>query len=289
MNEHPWHSVVSLVLKLILAGLAIVTLIKTEYVWFIGTVFALFLTIVPSILAKDFYVKLPIIFDAAITISIFFHVVGGYVDFYEIIPYYDHFTHFLTSATISLIGVTLLYIIVYCLKVTQLPPHFFGFFTVLFTISMGVIWEFMEWGSDLAFGTQLQRGLNDTMLDLSFDTMAGVIVGIIATIRLKQGDVPEMEQVIVGDLQESAGYKRWQLLRDKDKTLSEKIKIAFKDPIVIGGFFDYVVKESKHITDAEEKVWHGLKIKGRKLRKEVTEKIEGCCEDDESKKEKASR
>ncbi|UCH89242.1 MAG: hypothetical protein JSV49_00925 [Thermoplasmata archaeon] len=264
MESEKAQAFISLILKIFLAILAILTLLRGEFVWFIGILFALFLTLVPTILARDFYVKLPLVFDVAITVSVFFHAIGGYVDWYDNIPGYDHFTHFLTSTTVSLIGVTLLYILVFTLKVTHLPPFFFGFFTVLFTMSMGVIWEFLEWGFDMAFGTELQHGLHDTMLDLMFDTMAGIIVGVISIVRLKQGEAMKVEDLVVGDITTSVGYKRWQMLRDKDKDLSEKIRVAFKDPIILEGIFDHIVREYKHISEKEERIWHKLKKKMKK-------------------------
>ena len=247
--------------------MAVLTLIRGEYVWFIGTMFALFLTMIPTILERDFFVQLPLIFDVAITISIFLHVVGGYVRWYESIPYYDHLTHFLSSATISLIGVTLLYIIVFTMNRTYLPPLFFGFFTVIFTISMGVMWEFLEWGFDLAFGTELQLGLNDTMLDLVFDTIAGLIVGASATVQLKRDEGKRFRDIRIGDIKSSTAYRRWQMLKDKDVELRDKIRTAFRDPIILEGIFDYIVKEYNEISIEEEKMWNRLKKHGDEKKK----------------------
>ena len=261
MRTKNWQTFLSFSMKIIMVILAVSTLIKGEYVWFIGVLFALILTAFPSVLARDFHIQLPIVFDVAITVSIFFHVIGGYVDWYENIPYYDHFTHFLTSTTISLIGVTSLYILVFVLRITKLPPLFFGIFTVLFTISMGVIWEFLEWGFDLAFGTTLQRGLNDTMLDLLFDTTAGIIIGAVATVRLKTGEAAEMRDIHIGDIKSSLAYRRWKMLTDEDVTLKDKIKTAFDDPIILDGFFDYIVEESKQISKSERDFWYKLKKK----------------------------
>jgi hypothetical protein len=253
------QSIVSHVFKIILALFAVITLIRLEYVWFIGILFALILTLLPTILAKDFNIKLPIIFDAALTVSVFFHVFGEYADLYDIIPYYDHFTHSMSSATVSLIGVTLLYILVFTIKVTQLPPLFFGLFSVLFAMSMGVIWEFLEWGFDYAFGSDLQRGLNNTMWDLIFDSLAGLVIGAFATINLRYSKSHQIPDLYVGEITKSLGYKRWKQLTDKDKNLREKMRIAFKDPIVLEGVFDYVVKEYKYITKSEEKAWKAVK------------------------------
>ncbi|MBN1456205.1 MAG: hypothetical protein JW945_08170 [Methanomicrobia archaeon] len=189
---------VSIFMKLAIAGLAVVTFLRGEYVWFIGSSFALFLTLVPTILERDYKMKLPILFDTAITISIFFHVIGSYHGFYKNVPFYDHFTHFVSAATVSLIGVTLLYDLAFHVRIVKLPPRGFGIFTVIFAMSMGVVWEFLEWGFDLMLGTALQQGLHDTMLDLLFDTIAGIIIGTFSTLKLRRGE-PLAEQPLRGE------------------------------------------------------------------------------------------
>ncbi|HDS44734.1 MAG TPA: hypothetical protein ENN68_01315 [Methanomicrobia archaeon] len=189
---------VSIFLKLAIAVMSVVSLLRGDYVWFIGGAFALFLTLVPTILERDFKMELPLIFDTTITISIFFHAIGSYHGFYYNVPFYDHFTHFVSAATVSLIGVTLLYDLAFHVRIVKLPPLGFGIFTVLFVMSMGLVWEFLEWGFDLMLGTTLQRGLHDTMLDLLFDTIAGVIVGTISTLKLSRGE-PLVERPLRGE------------------------------------------------------------------------------------------
>jgi len=258
-------SIISLILKVLLLVLAVITLLKGEYVWFIGVSFSLVLTSIPSLLARDFSVRLPLVFDLSITLSIFLHVVGGYGNWYESIPYYDHLTHFVSSVTVSLIGLMMLYLMIIHFEVAKVPPLVFGFFTVMFAMAMGVVWEFLEWGFDIIFGTELQRGLNDTMLDFVFDTTAGVVVGAIATTTLKKAGKFEYKMdIFIGDIKESKGYQRWQLLTDKHRGLKEKIQTSFHDPIVLDSVFDFIVAESKHISKAEKRIWHGFKEKMHK-------------------------
>lgn len=259
---------ISFTLKIILTFLAVVAFINLDFVWFIIIVLSLIMTNIPAILQRDFFVKLPIIFDFAITLSVFLHTVGAYVDWYENIPFYDNLTHFISSMTVSLIGVTLLYLMVTQSERTTLPPLFFGFFTVLFAMSMGVVWEFLEWGTDLLIGTDTQRGLENTMRDLLFDTIAGIIVGAVATGQLKAGEMFEGEDIVIGDIKNSAGYQRWKMLTDKNVDLKEKIRRSFKDPLILEQFFDYIVKESKDISEAELEFWEDLKKRLKRKNKE---------------------
>jgi uncharacterized membrane protein YjdF len=255
-----WERFLSFNLKIVLIVMAALTLYRQEYSWFIGTLAALLLVFMPAILESDFNVKLPIIFDLAITMSISLHVIGGYLDFYTTIPFYDHFTHFLSSATISFIAVTLLYVLTFNLKIIKLPPIGFGILTVFFAMSMGVVWEFIEWGTDMAMNTDFQRGLQDTMWDLFFDTIAGTIVGALATARLKTGCPPINETVLeVGDVRGSIGYKRWREMRKFDSKIPSNIVKSFRDPMIMDSVIDYIVEESKYLSEAQRKYWKSTK------------------------------
>jgi hypothetical protein len=259
-TKFSWKRYLSFNLKLMLIAMAFITFFKAEYTWFVGTVLAIFLSFTPAILKKDFNVDLPIIFDFAITISIFLHVIGGYLHFYYLIVFYDHITHFLSSATISLLGVTLLYILTYHFKIIKLPAIGFGILTVFFTISMGVFWEFMEWGTDMMMGTSLQLGLQDTMMDLMFDTLAGMIVGATATLRLRTGDFIVHKSVLeIGDVQNSIGYKRLEEMKAADKKIVRNILKSFKDPELINTMMEYMVSESKYLSKAQKELWQNCK------------------------------
>jgi uncharacterized membrane protein YjdF len=62
-----------------------------------------------------------------------------------------------------------------------------AFFVVIMAMAIGVIWEFMEWGSDLFTGSWAQRGNQDTMGDLLIDTLGGIVMAIIGVLLVKSG------------------------------------------------------------------------------------------------------
>jgi hypothetical protein len=255
-----WKSYVSMLFKLMLVILAIDTFLKGEYIWFLATLVAIFFSFLPAILRRDYNVNLPLVLDIAITLSLFFHTIGGYLDFYENIQYYDHLTHFISSAAVALIGVAALYVLAFHTNLVTLPPAGFGIFTVLFVMSMGVVWEFLEWGMDIFTGTQLQHGLDDTMLDFAFDTIAGVLVGIIATLWLKRRVIEEtMPFLEIGDIKNSVGYKRWQVIMKKDKSLKDKIFLTFKDPVMLDSILDDIVEKSHYLDDVQKSTWAKVK------------------------------
>ena len=67
-----------------------------------------------------------------------------------------------------------------------------AFVVVIFTMAMGVVWEFLEWSIDLVFGTNEQWGLQDTMRDLLVDTIAGIIMAFGGVKLVKSGKLKEL-------------------------------------------------------------------------------------------------
>jgi putative Mn2+ efflux pump MntP len=54
-------------------------------------------------------------------------------------------------------------------------------------MAMGVIWEFLEWISDILFDLNAQPSLQDTMLDLLADTIGGVLMAFIGLYLIRKG------------------------------------------------------------------------------------------------------
>ena len=75
-----------------------------------------------------------------------------------------------------------------------------AFLVIIFAMAMGVVWEFFEWGIDLAFGTHEQWGLQDTMKDLLVDTTAGIFIAVIGVQLVKKGKIEKMTGEFGGQL-----------------------------------------------------------------------------------------
>ena len=69
-----WEKYLTIILKIIMFFFAIIALLRKEYVWTIGIFFSLVLTTLPTMIKRDFNVKLPLILDISITVSIFLHI-----------------------------------------------------------------------------------------------------------------------------------------------------------------------------------------------------------------------
>lgn len=154
-----------------------------------------FMTYYPSILAKRFGVYLPARLEITITLFIFAaQVLGEMNGFYDKIPWWDTMLHTTSGVILGLVG----FLFVYLLnekgdKNVNLSPIFVVIFAFCFAITMGVFWEFFEFGADRILGYNMQKfrmpgqdGLVDTMEDLIVDTLGAVIACIGGWIYMKQ-------------------------------------------------------------------------------------------------------
>jgi len=154
-----------------------------------------FMTYYPSILAKRFGVYLPARLEITITLFIFSaQVLGEMNGFYDKIPWWDTMLHTTSGVILGLVG----FLFVYLLnekgdKNVNLSPIFVVLFAFCFAITMGVFWEFFEYGADRLFGLNMQKfrmpgqdGLVDTMEDLIVDTLGAVVACIGGWIYMKK-------------------------------------------------------------------------------------------------------
>jgi uncharacterized membrane protein YjdF len=104
--------------------------------------------------------------------------------------WYDHVTHALSSSIVAAAGYITVRSVAEHVEDVYFPPRFTFVFVLLFVLAFGVLWEVIEFGvgglaSLTGSATVLtQYGLGDTMLDLLFDTLGGIIVAIWGTAHL---------------------------------------------------------------------------------------------------------
>ena len=154
-----------------------------------------FMTYYPSILKKSFGVHLPNRLQVTITLFIFAaQVLGEMRGFYDKFPWWDTMLHMTSGIILGLVG----FLFVYLLNEkgdanVNLSPVLVVIFAFCFAITMGVFWEFFEFGADRLFGYNMQRfrmpwedGLVDTMGDLLVDTIGAIIACIGGWIYMKK-------------------------------------------------------------------------------------------------------
>ena len=161
-----------------IVAVALAGVVTNNLAWVPAAVISLLVSFIPSILRRDLKLVLPIELNFWIVLSLFLHVVGGFSGFYDHVPGWDHLTHAMSATLIGALGFVVVVAVDKYVASIRLPRRFLGFFILMFTMAMGVLWEIMEFANDSLLGTHLQYGLTDTMLDLLFDGFAAFVVGI---------------------------------------------------------------------------------------------------------------
>jgi hypothetical protein len=211
-NVKSWRTItvstaLSWLMRLLMTGLAPYEVYKGELLFAVATIVAVVISLVPAIVERNYRITLPFELDFLLTFSIFIHTfLGEGMEFYERFWFLDKSLHFFTSAVIGLIAFVTVYTLYYTRKLPITIP-LVGFITVMFTMGVGGLWEIGEYAADNLFGKTTQGGLDDTMLDMIYDLIGGVIVSLLGMLYVRYSR-PETRKRLVRPIGEIFGLGR---------------------------------------------------------------------------------
>ena len=163
---------------------------KKDYVWVAGTFIGFLISILPSILKRDIKFTLPWILDLLIALVTILHMGGRLLDFYYTIENYQIITRFFISLLVAFIGLAMIYVLDEHWDGLRMNKYAMAFVTVIFTMGVGVFLEFIKWIN--ITGTYYVRSNQVLMINLSADTVAGIIIAIIGVSLIKSGRFEKM-------------------------------------------------------------------------------------------------
>ncbi|WP_257299198.1 hypothetical protein [Haloarchaeobius sp. FL176] len=147
-------------------------------------------TLVPAVLARDRELLLDPRFTLVVSAAVFLHSIGM-VGLYDRVWWWDHLTHTFSATVVAVVAYTVVWAVDVHRDDIHLPPPFTGLFVLAFVLAMGVLWEAAEFLARvvaIALGQQpvlILYGLEDSMFDLLFDLLGGIVVMVFATTRLR--------------------------------------------------------------------------------------------------------
>ncbi|QLG62764.1 hypothetical protein [Halorarum salinum] len=183
-------------MQIVLVGLLFIGLERGSTGIIVNASVALAVSYLPALLEREYDLPMDAGLTLWITSAIFLHALGtvglpgASENFYRNVPWWDHLTHALSSSVVAATGYTVTRAIEEHSDAVSLPPRFMFVFILLFVLAFGVFWEVLEFALAeiaLALGTTsvlTQYGLEDTLLDLVFDTIGGIIVAVWGTAHL---------------------------------------------------------------------------------------------------------
>ena len=172
-------------LRIVMIVSIIIAVWRKDWVWVVGTCIGLFISILPSIIKKDVKFTLPWILDFLIAIVTILHMGGRLFDYYYTIENYQIITRFFISILVAFIGLSMIYILDEHWDGLKMDKSAMAFVTVIFTMAVGVFLEFVKWLN--ITGTYYVKTNQVLMLNLSTDTVAGIIIAIIGVNLIKSG------------------------------------------------------------------------------------------------------
>lgn len=180
----------SRVMQLSLVGFLFVGLYQGNLGIVVNAGVALAATYLPAVLERDYGIPMDAGLTLWITAAVFLHALGtvglpgSETSFYRGLPWWDHLTHALSASVVAGVGYAVARGIDEHTEAVKLPQRFMAVFILLFVLAFGVFWEVIEFaigGLAAILGGQAvltQYGLDDTMLDLVFNTIGGVVVAV---------------------------------------------------------------------------------------------------------------
>ncbi|MFH0797918.1 MAG: hypothetical protein V1906_00750 [Candidatus Woesearchaeota archaeon] len=171
-------SIFSWVMRSFLFASSIYYIYKEDFFGAIIIALSLGFALIPEIIRMSYNVKLHWIYDVLFTVIITGHMIG-FMGMYEQSLIYDDFLHIIGSFILGIIGFMIIYSYDYSEKIKITIP-FLMFFTILWTLGIGAIWEIVEflWDNIALLSSEYgfaQDSLLDTMTDLSWDFICGVL------------------------------------------------------------------------------------------------------------------
>lgn len=124
----------------------------------------LFLFIIPYIIEKKFKLDIPDFLEIIIFLFIYSaEILGELNSFYTKIPMWDNILHTINGFIMGAIGLSLIELLNKSkdLKI-KLSPIFVAIVSFCFSMTIGVCWEFFEYGMDTSFNLDMQK---DTVIE----------------------------------------------------------------------------------------------------------------------------
>lgn len=163
LREHKSSFLVYFVLRLLVIIVMILQIFNRNYENVFLCILTLLLLVIPSLVQVTMKIELPTTLEIIILVFIFAaEILGEIREFYIVFPFWDTVLHTLNGFLAAAIGFSLVDLLNRSERmVFQLSPLFTAIVAFCFSMTIGVIWEFFEFGMDQFFALDMQK---DTVL-----------------------------------------------------------------------------------------------------------------------------
>lgn len=159
-------------LRLLVIGMMILQIFNKNYENVFLCVLTLVLMVMPSVLQATLKIEFPSLLEIIILVFIFAaEILGEISAFYMKFPYWDTILHTLNGFLCAAIGLSLVDILNREKRLKfELSPLFMAITAFCFSMTIGVVWEFFEFGMDTICHLDMQKdtvvtAISSTYLD----------------------------------------------------------------------------------------------------------------------------
>ena len=185
VRRQPAVFTVYLVLRLMVLATLVSSVIRSEYESAFICLLVLVLFMLPFFIQQNFGIELPSTLEIIILLFIFAAEILGELECYFItFPYWDSMLHTTTGFLCAATGFALIDILNRNSRIKfQLSPIYVALVAFCFSMTVGVLWEFFEFGMDRLFHMDMQKdtvvnSITSVMLDPTNKNIPVTIDGI---------------------------------------------------------------------------------------------------------------
>ena len=188
LREHKSSFIVYFTLRILVIVMLVLQVLNRNYENVFLCVLTLLLLVIPSFVQITFKVELPTTLEIIILVFIFAaEILGEISEFYLMFPFWDTVLHTLNGFLAAAIGFSLVDLLNRSEKTMfSLSPLFTAIVAFCFSMTIGVLWEFFEFGMDMIVGYDMQKDtvihtIRSVTLDPAGRNVPYVISGITET------------------------------------------------------------------------------------------------------------
>lgn len=159
LREHKSSFIVYFVLRAMVILMMVLQIFNRNYENVFLCLLTLVLLVMPSLIQINLKIELPTALEITILVFSFAAEILGEIQAYYIkFPFWDTVLHTLNGFLMAAIGFALVDILNRSKRFSiQLSPVFLAIVAFCFSMTIGVIWEFFEFGMDRFFGLDMQK------------------------------------------------------------------------------------------------------------------------------------
>lgn len=159
LREHKSSAIVYFTLRGLVIVMMVLQFFNQNYENVFMCILTLLLLVLPSFVQVTFKVELPSTLEVIILLFIFAaQILGEISEFYLVFPFWDTVLHVLNGFLAAAIGFSMVDLLNRSERVVfTLSPVFIAIVAFCFSMTIGVIWEFFEFGMDQLLGYDMQK------------------------------------------------------------------------------------------------------------------------------------